>query len=294
MTYVRPTLVSIGMPVFNCETTLASAVASILNQDYQDWELILIDDGSGDRTLEIARSFTDPRIRAIAGAGNLQTPARLNQAVELSNGTFFTRMDGDDIAYPQRLSRQVAYLTAHPDVDLLGTSVIVFQGDGEATEMRRMGGTHEWICRHPGSGISMPGPTCMGKTRWFRSNPYDIQAIRCEDQDLLLRTYRHSRFACIEDVLYGYREDSLSLRKRVLGRWNYTRALIRELSVEGRWRELAQAIAIKSSKVFIDSLAITTGLQYMILMHRDSRMPLDVLTSWKDVWRNVSERVVLP
>ncbi len=93
-------LVSIGMPVFNCEKTLRATVASILNQDYGNWELIIIDDGSSDMTLDTARSFTDPRIRVVPGAGNLCLPARLNEAVGLSRGKYFARMDGDDISYP--------------------------------------------------------------------------------------------------------------------------------------------------------------------------------------------------
>ncbi|PSB51390.1 glycosyltransferase family 2 protein, partial [Chroococcidiopsis cubana CCALA 043] len=90
-------LVSIGMPVFNCEQVLTSAVNSIVNQTYQNWELILIDDGSKDKTLEVANSFSDPRIKVISDGLNLKLPRRLNQAISLSKGKYFARMDGDDI-----------------------------------------------------------------------------------------------------------------------------------------------------------------------------------------------------
>src|SRR5713226_8121927 len=74
----RP-LVSIGMPVFNCERTLAIAIRSILNQTYDNWELLLMDDGSTDRTLEVARSFADPRISVLRDHLHKGLVPRLNQ-----------------------------------------------------------------------------------------------------------------------------------------------------------------------------------------------------------------------
>src|SRR5262245_7924035 len=75
----RP-LVSIGMPVFNCEKTLAIAIRSILNQTYDNWELLLMDDGSIDRTLDVARSFDDPRISVVTDHSHKGLVPRLNQA----------------------------------------------------------------------------------------------------------------------------------------------------------------------------------------------------------------------
>lgn len=91
-------LVSTGMPVFNCQQTLNTAVQSILNQTYSNWKLIMIDDGFQDRTLDIAHSFHDPRIKVVSGGQNQQLPIRLNQAIALSRGKCFARMDGDDVS----------------------------------------------------------------------------------------------------------------------------------------------------------------------------------------------------
>ncbi len=124
-------LVSIGMPILNCEKTLKVAVRSVLNQTYSHWELLLIDDGSEDQTLNIALSFKDPRIRVIADGLNQKLQRRLNQAISLSEGKYFARMDGDDIAYPERLKYQVEYLEEHPEIDLLGTKYLVFDGEGK-------------------------------------------------------------------------------------------------------------------------------------------------------------------
>src|SRR5215467_8662436 len=85
-------VVSIGMPCFNCEGTLAISVQSILNQTYANWELLLIDDGSSDRTLDIARSFSDPRIHVFADGTHRRLVSRLNQAVATSRGQYFARL----------------------------------------------------------------------------------------------------------------------------------------------------------------------------------------------------------
>ena len=119
-------LVSIGLPTFNCEKTLAIAIRSILNQTYGNWELLLMEDGSSDRTLEVARSFSDPRISVFTDHSHKGRVPRLNQAVAMSRGEYFARMDADDVAYPERLERQAEYLAWHPDIDLLGCGILVF------------------------------------------------------------------------------------------------------------------------------------------------------------------------
>ena len=107
-------LVSIGISVYNCQATIGSAFRSILNQTYENWELILIDDGSQDDTLTIIKQFNDDRIRIYSDGRNRGLPGRLNEAVALSQGKYFARMDGDDICYPTRLASQVDFLEKNP------------------------------------------------------------------------------------------------------------------------------------------------------------------------------------
>src|SRR5437588_9735117 len=125
-------LVTIGLPVRGAESTLRAALASIRDQSFGDWELLIVDDGSLDRTPDIAAVFAndDSRVRLIRDGERCGLPARLNQLLELARGRFFARMDADDIAYPARLERQVAVLLADPGVDLVGSSMLVFGADG--------------------------------------------------------------------------------------------------------------------------------------------------------------------
>ena len=176
------------MPVFNCAGTIKEAICSILNQTFRDWELLIIDDGSTDNTLENALSFDDPRITVTKGGVNKRIAARLNECVSMARGRFFARMDGDDIAYPGRLECQLEYLHTHPKVDLVAGWVVVFRGDGKILGARRGLLTHEQMWAHPWKGVLMPHSTWMGRIEWFRHNHYRT-GTAVEDQDLLFRGF---------------------------------------------------------------------------------------------------------
>jgi glycosyltransferase involved in cell wall biosynthesis len=277
-------LVSIGMPVFNCEKTLNTAVQSILNQTYSNWELILIDDGSSDRTLAIANSFQDPRIRVISDGLNQRLPLRLNQAIGLSRGKYFARMDGDDVSYPERLERQVAYLEKHAEIDLLGTASINFDASGQALGAVRLEESHAGICARPWVGFILLHPTWMGKLDWFQTAEYRTKAIRMEDYDILLRTYQTSRFASLPDVLLGYRVASLSLPKILSGRYHICIALI-EKTVADRNLMFAYGILEQIAKSVVETFLIGTGLGLKLLPHRVGTPIKEAdLARWQQVW----------
>jgi len=276
-------VVSIGMPVFNCEKTLVPTIRSLLNQTYENWELILIDDGSTDNTLRLARSFNDSRIKAISDGKNMRLAARLNQAIALGRGKYFARMDGDDIAYPERLEAQVAYLKAHPEVDLVGSRVLIFCGHGDALGTYPFRQNHAEICRRPWAGFYLPHPTWMGKIEWFRSYQYSSKAIRTEDQELLLRAYKESLFACIPHFLLGYRQNSLSLKNILLGRYHFAVSLLQK-SILDRQFTLAFGVFEHAFKALIEVFSITTGLDYRILRHRSIPVEQAELVRWENVW----------
>jgi glycosyltransferase involved in cell wall biosynthesis len=287
-------LVSVGMSVLNCEKTIALSMQSILNQTFREWELIVIDDGSQDGTLATARQFRDPRIRIVSGQQTLGLPSRLNQAVQLSGGVYFARMDGDDIAYPERLAKQVAFLDMHTEVDLLATSVSVFRDDGCLLGLRPVPVSHDAICAHPWAGFPMAHPTWMGRLGWFRANPYRTDAVRMEDKELLFRSYANSKFAGLDEVLLGYRESSLSLSRLLLARRNFVRAL---WQASGKHCSLATAIrgalgqAIRAA---LDAGALGTGLGYRLLKHRARPASERDRSRWLEVWRQTSNFVAQP
>ena len=120
------TYISIGIPIYNAEAYLEDAINSILAQTHELWELILIDDGSTDASLAIAKRFeeADHRIRVIADGINKKLPARLNQLIEEANYDYIARMDADDLIHPDRLAIQLSFLEKNPNYDLVSTGVV--------------------------------------------------------------------------------------------------------------------------------------------------------------------------
>lgn len=282
-------LVSIGMPIFNCEKTLEVAIRSIVNQAYSNWELLLIDDGSSDRSQEVARSFSDPRVSVFTDYSHKGLVPRLNQAVAMSRGKYFARIDADDVAYPERLQHQVKYLERHPEIDLLGCGMLVFKGDGFAVGSRPAPESHEEICQRPSDGFCIGHPTWMGRTSWFRAHPYDAKAVRAEDQVLLLRSYSTSCFACLPEILCGYREDRLILGNILRGRYEFAAAAFRESFEREAYFIAIAAVLRQFGKTFVDILAITTGLNYLLLAHRARSLSPASLQRWAEVWSRVKD-----
>lgn len=252
--------ISIGLPFFNAEATLAGAVQSVLAQSFRDWELLLLDDGSTDASLVIARSFHDSRIHLISDGCNRGISARLNQAVMLARGKYFFRMDADDLSFPARLQKQYDFLERHSEVDLVASNVLYFQSAVEILGTLNVAETHADITAHPCAGFYMPHPSWAGRRAWFVSNPYDGSYNGAEDQELLYRTHRYSRFACLSEPLLGYREVSRDLSKRFGRRRILTRAMLRLARQAGRWSDMLCIVFYFLAKSAADFANLELGL----------------------------------
>ena len=115
--------VSVVMSVYNCEQYVGETIQSIIDQTFTDWEFIIINDCSRDRSAEVIRKFDDPRIIFIDNKENKGQSANLNYGISIAKGEYIARTDHDDISYPTRFEKQVKYLDDHPDVVLLGTAM---------------------------------------------------------------------------------------------------------------------------------------------------------------------------
>lgn len=123
--------VSIIVPAYNCEPYLAAALQSIQNQTYFDLEIIVVDDGSTDDTLNIARQIAsdDARVRVITQANSGKPAATRNAGLRIATGEFVAFLDGDDVYLPEKIERELAVLQAQPDVDIVFCDVVQFQSD---------------------------------------------------------------------------------------------------------------------------------------------------------------------
>ena len=286
MTMPAQPMISVALSMHNAAATIGCAVRSLLLQTCTDWELLLLDDGSSDDGVERAQRFADARIRIVSDGRRLGLAARLNQAIDLARGCFFARVDADDVAYPERLERQLAFLQANPEVDLLGSGMMVYADDGRPIGLYPVLETHEEICGRPYSGFYLAHPTWMGRTRWFRRWRYDPTCRRAQDQDLLLRSYAHSRFAVLPEPLAGYRQDTLSVKKSLVARYFVGRAIAREAWRDHAYAAGTAAVALQAAKFAADALAISSGLSRRLLSHQAVPFTETEASRWRDVWRN--------
>src|SRR5271170_1107899 len=118
--------VSLVLAVYNGERHLPQSLESVLGQTFRDFELIVVDDGSTDRTPEILDGVArvDPRV-VVVRQENRGLTASLIRGIGMARGTYVARQDADDVSKPERLGRQVAHLDAHPSIAALGTSADV-------------------------------------------------------------------------------------------------------------------------------------------------------------------------
>lgn len=128
MSKQNPT-VSVVMKIYNSEAYLEDAIKSVLNQTLSDFELILIDDGSKDNTVNIIKKFSDERLHFIDNGENIGIVASQNKAIAYSSGKYIAVMDSDDISYPERLQKQVDFLEEHTEYIMCGTCRDNIEGD---------------------------------------------------------------------------------------------------------------------------------------------------------------------
>jgi len=203
-------LVSIGLPFYNNETTLELAIKSVFAQTYTNWELILVDDGSIDRSTEIANRITDKRVKLITDNTNKGLIYRLNQIALLAHGKYLARMDADDLMQPTRIEKQVRFLLNNPDVDLVDTGAYSISEKGFPKGKRglnKINTDESYVLKH----AMLLHASVVGKTTWFIKNRYDADYTRAEDYELWCRTFKTSSFGRVREPLYIVREGKINV-----------------------------------------------------------------------------------
>jgi glycosyltransferase involved in cell wall biosynthesis len=193
--------VSVVMTVYNGEPWLAEAVDSILGQTFQDFELVVVDDGSSDATPDTLRRRAEPRLRVIRQRQTGQTPA-LNVALRHATGSLIARMDADDVALPERLARQVAFFAANPRVGLLGTGSHEISPDGQILSTHVPPVDDRTIRR----ALIRKNPFVHSAVMFRRAaldaaGPYDEGFVVAQDYDLWLRMSRVTALANLPEPL---------------------------------------------------------------------------------------------
>lgn len=207
---------TIGLPFYNNENTLADAIKSVLVQTYKDWELILTDDGSTDRSLEIATEFAgrDERIKIISDGVNKGLSFRLNQISELTHSEYLARMDADDMMMPEKLEKQMKTLLNDNTIDVIDTVAYIINEKEEPVGMRGAWDISKWDRKKVLKKGLLFHPTVIAKTEWFKKNQYDVSEnfYRSEDLELWCRTFGTTIFSRVYEPLFIYREGKVNVK----------------------------------------------------------------------------------
>lgn len=266
--------ISVVLPVYNGASTLTHAIRSILGQTYGNYEILVLDDGSTDASVDIARKFSDPRLQIFSDGTNHGLAFRLNQGVDLARGHYIARMDQDDICFPERLAKQHEFLERHPEIDLLGCRAVAFNNDKNFRGLMPFRRTHQEICAQPWRGIYLAHPSWMGRTEWFRKHRYHLPEYFCaEDQELLLRACLVSRFECLEDVLLAYRKNDFRFSKVFIARKSLLSVQILHFAKRRQWSNTALSILLFLIKVAVDCSTSLPGCKKMFFMRISRSLP---------------------
>jgi glycosyltransferase involved in cell wall biosynthesis len=217
--------VSVLMPCYNASNTLEEALQSLIEQTYQDFEIVAVDDGSIDSTPSILSRWSQEgnfgsRLRVLTQAHCGIIPA-LNSGLSACRGNFIARMDTDDRCHPQRLEKQIQFLDSHPDIAVLGCLVRLFP-EGSVREGFRIYVdwlntlvTNEQICREIFVESPLAHPSVMVQREWLDQVGGYQEHGWPEDYDLWLRMYlQGASFAKVPQVLLDWRESPERLTRQ--------------------------------------------------------------------------------
>lgn len=207
--------VSVLMAVHNGEKYLRQAVGSILSQTYSDFEFIILDDGSQDRTTQILAEFSDPRIVLIKNETGIGLTQSLNLGLEKAKGEYIARMDADDISLPHRLATQVSFLDVRSEVGVVGTAAYLVDSDNISRHLVQYPESHDlihWImCFFENPIIH---PSVMFRAQLTKKmGGYNDAYVTSQDYNLWSRLLINTKLANIQDVCLHLRKHDENISK---------------------------------------------------------------------------------
>lgn len=204
--------VTVFMPVYNRERTLRTAIDSVLGQSYRDFELLLVDDGSTDASVEIVRGYRDPRVRLVVHEHNQGIPKTRNHGLELARGELLAILDSDDVANPSRLAHQVAFLDRNPEIAAVGSWLTKIDARGRTTGFMVRPTRPDDVRARILFISCFKNPAMMARTEVLRRFGYRDEFVYCQDIDLWGRISEQHRLANIPRFLTRYRSGGESRR----------------------------------------------------------------------------------
>ena len=202
------------MSVYNGENFIHEAMESILNQTFTNYEFLIIDDASTDRSAEILNSYKDSRIRYIRNTQNIGLTRSLNNGLKLAQGIYIARMDCDDISLPERLQRQVEFMDRHPEVGVCGTWVrTIGDRDGEVYTFPT---EHKTIASKLFFENVIAHPSVIIRKKYLDEHDlsYDTELYCSQDYEFWIRCSKYFYLSNIPEVLLLYRLHGQQIRNQ--------------------------------------------------------------------------------
>lgn len=211
-------LVTVLIPAFNAERTIARALRSVLAQDYKALEILVVDDASQDATAAVVTDFRDARIRLLSLPRNLGVCGATNAGLALATGEFVAFLDADDAWLPGKIRRQVAVIADRPDMSFVGCGCIFAGPDGETQRIDDVmpppyPETERWI---PYLGASYVSKPCVlaRRSALAAAGPFDERLAIAEDQDMWIRLALIGAVGHVPAALAIAHDTAASLTKR--------------------------------------------------------------------------------
>jgi hypothetical protein len=231
--------VSVLMTIYNAAPFLRQSIGSVLGQSFDSWELVAVENGSSDGSRAILEGYQDARMRPIFLHTNIGRTAALRLALDRAAGEYIAVLDADDIAYPDRLAKQVRYLESHPEVVLLGTWVRNLDGANVEIGTFAPPADPQSLVELLGSGNPIVHSSAMYRAAAARSvGGYPVDTPYSQDYRLWLKLLEHGRPAVLTEYLCGFRIQPESITQSRRNRVVVARDLLGSMIAAGRQLQL--------------------------------------------------------
>lgn len=221
-------IISVIMPVFNGEKFLKSSIKSILDQTYKNFELIIINDGSKDSSLDIIKNFKDKRVKVINNVHNLGITKSLNKGIRISKGEFIARCDADDINFPNRFNTQLKFLRYNRQFAIVGSNATLIDEDGKSITNTEISDTSKILKRSMFIKNNVIHSSVMFRKEVLEDvGLYDEFFVAAEDYELWLRILSKRKIHNLKNVLIQRRIHNQAVTKKYHFKYEFYAILAR-------------------------------------------------------------------
>ncbi len=275
------------IPVYNGAEYLGQAIASILGQSLRDFELVVVDDGSTDRTPEVLRNYSDPRLRVISLPQNCGIARARNAGIDVACGRYIAFLDHDDVAAPARLEKQLAFLDDHPALGMVGSAVEFIDARGDALRTVRMPANDleiRWMnlleCPLRQSSLTM-------RTELAREQRYDERFPSLSDWDFIQRILGRSEAANLPEVLVQYRSHPANVSHAQRERAIETGALLSHRAIQAALPDFGISLEeVKELRAVVLGSGPAGAGKSLEKTKRSLRLYLDLFEAFKAKYRD--------